>query len=385
MFTQDEWPEPILLGNDDFSIGEEQSFSIVTALAWSPAGLAKHRRPALAVLTSNHVLSLWASNSDMAISSSWERVLIVNWLVHQSALPAAVPGLHSDNESVNNEQSPLSRVQSMSWAPLLSLKHASLPDNAYMPDNMELSDELRTASRADKIQSRAQPTLIVEDFPDDMSLVPETQLLAVAKDCGNIYIIEILSKYINRSQSWSGNAVRDFSAFDIQPVPFTNSDMHGRDDLTPSELLQTHNSGHSKHRRPSLFAAAYQNKIQIDSVLWSPWQVFEGKGNAEAIVTTICAGATSHTSLSVSSTHGDFEYRSADYKRVGDALELSPSTALWCRTVNLPFQFANLPNFSRPRTRTQFSHILAGIDSALLSTNLTQQLIQPPALLRLDV
>ena len=367
MFTQDEWPERNLLENDGFSIGEEQSYSIVTALAWSPAALAKHRRSALAVLTSNHVLSLWASNSDMAVSSSWERVLIINSLFHQRPLPVALTGIRPGNELVDNEESPSSRVQSISWAPLLSLKDTTLSENANGPDNMELAGDLRTASGANTVQSRAQPTLFVEDVPDDMSLTPETQLLAVANDCGNIYIIEVFSQYINHSQSWGGNIVHVFSAFSTQPVADAHSETRSRDNHTSSELLEMYNPVYSKNRRPSLFAAAYRSKTIINSILWSPWRVFEGNGSAEATVTTTRAGATSHTRLLVSSTYGDIKYQSAGYKRIGEPLELSPSTAIWCRIVNQPSQFANLPNFNRRRTRARFLHILAGIDSALLS------------------
>ena len=304
----------------------------------------------------------------MAISSSWERVLIVNSLVHQRSLPVAVPGVRSVNELVNkNEESPLSRVQCISWAPVLSLKDTTLSENANGPDNMELAGDLRTASGANTVQSRAQPALAVEDVPDDMSLTPETQLLAVANDCGNIYIIEVLSKYISHSQSWGGNIVHCFCAFRTQPVPDARSEKRSSDNHTSSELLEMHNSVFSENGRPSLFAAAYRNKALIDSVLWSPWRVFEGNGNAEATVTTVRADGTSHTRLLVNSIHGDIKYQSAGYKGVGEAPELSPSTAIWCRIVNQSSQFANLPNFDRPRTRAQFLHILAGIESALLS------------------
>ena len=60
------------------SIGEEQSDSTVTAITWSPPGLSRHQRPALAVLTTNHLLSLWASASDIEDHSTWRRVLIFN-------------------------------------------------------------------------------------------------------------------------------------------------------------------------------------------------------------------------------------------------------------------------------------------------------------------
>ena len=60
------------------SIGEEQSDSTVLAMAWSSPGMSRHQRPALAVLTTNHLLSLWASASDIEDHSSWKRVLVFN-------------------------------------------------------------------------------------------------------------------------------------------------------------------------------------------------------------------------------------------------------------------------------------------------------------------
>ena len=59
-------------------IGEEQSNSHVLAVAWSPPGLAIHQRSVLAILTSNNVLSLWASHSNTKDQLSWKRVLTVN-------------------------------------------------------------------------------------------------------------------------------------------------------------------------------------------------------------------------------------------------------------------------------------------------------------------
>ena len=77
-FTTEEWPMQEPASFEDFSIGEEQSLGIVTALSWSAPGLAKHRRSVLAVLTSNLVLSLWESKTDPKEQESWERVLVVN-------------------------------------------------------------------------------------------------------------------------------------------------------------------------------------------------------------------------------------------------------------------------------------------------------------------
>ena len=97
-FTFREWPWQEPASFKDMSIGEEQARATVTALAWSPAGLATHRRSVLAVLTSNLILSFWASNSNPTDVGSWERVLVVN--------KALRPGSRLQQ-----------RIRSMAWAP----------------------------------------------------------------------------------------------------------------------------------------------------------------------------------------------------------------------------------------------------------------------------
>ncbi len=86
----------------DITIGEQQSRATVTAMSWSSPGLARHSRPALAVLTTNHVLCIWASTYNVEESSSWERVLIIN-----------------------GADSRFGRVRSMKWASSCPLKPES--------------------------------------------------------------------------------------------------------------------------------------------------------------------------------------------------------------------------------------------------------------------
>ncbi|KAF2007804.1 hypothetical protein P154DRAFT_4061 [Amniculicola lignicola CBS 123094] len=77
-FTEKELPlrEPGPL--EVFSVGEEISNSIPITLLWSPPGLAKHKRCALGVLTSNLVLSIWAPEGKVEDETSWSRRLIIN-------------------------------------------------------------------------------------------------------------------------------------------------------------------------------------------------------------------------------------------------------------------------------------------------------------------
>ena len=106
-FTFDEWPWPEPASFKNLSIGEEQSLVTATALAWSPCGLAKHRRSVLAVLTSNLLLSLWTSYADPADPESWTRVMIVNDFV----IPEAV-------SSPQKRSRASQRIRSMAWAPV---------------------------------------------------------------------------------------------------------------------------------------------------------------------------------------------------------------------------------------------------------------------------
>ncbi|KAL6715122.1 hypothetical protein ACLMJK_007384 [Lecanora helva] len=78
VFTYDEWPAQKQASFADMSIGEEQAKVVVLAIAWSPPGLAKHKRSVLAVLTSNLLVSLWAPGGDPTDPDQWKRVLIIN-------------------------------------------------------------------------------------------------------------------------------------------------------------------------------------------------------------------------------------------------------------------------------------------------------------------
>ena len=77
-FTDAEWPQQSPANFNHMDIGEEQSNSHVTSIAWSPPGLALHQRSVLAVLTANNILSLWSSQSNTKDQASWKRVLVIN-------------------------------------------------------------------------------------------------------------------------------------------------------------------------------------------------------------------------------------------------------------------------------------------------------------------
>ena len=92
---------------EEMSIGEEQSLSHAMVLAWSPPGLAKHKRSALAVLTSNLILSLWDPGPNPTESSSWRRAAVLNGCIEEYFKELKVP------ESTLRRRR---RIRCMSWA-----------------------------------------------------------------------------------------------------------------------------------------------------------------------------------------------------------------------------------------------------------------------------
>lgn len=67
------------LGASSFSLGEEASGALALCARWSPPGLGAHGGCALAVLTSNLALSVWApARARAAAALGWERVAVCN-------------------------------------------------------------------------------------------------------------------------------------------------------------------------------------------------------------------------------------------------------------------------------------------------------------------
>ncbi|KAL9639291.1 MAG: hypothetical protein Q9204_001167 [Flavoplaca sp. TL-2023a] len=114
-FTSTEWPPHELSELEELSIGEEQSPNTIVSLSWSPLGLAKHKRSALAILTTGHILSLWASDSDLRVVSTWKRVLILNKALHLTPEDNAPSEGVASGWGISRRSS---RIRSMSWAPV---------------------------------------------------------------------------------------------------------------------------------------------------------------------------------------------------------------------------------------------------------------------------
>jgi hypothetical protein len=124
LFSADELPLKELAPLPNYSIGEEISNSAPISIAWSPSGLAKHRKCALAVLTANLTLSIWSAEGKPQDEPSWARRLIIN-----NALAGHFNG-HDDGPShlavLPKEQLRLrSRIRAFAWAPALPSSEAT--------------------------------------------------------------------------------------------------------------------------------------------------------------------------------------------------------------------------------------------------------------------
>jgi len=112
LFSTDELPLKEPAPMQSYSIGQEISNSSPTAIAWSPPGLAKHRKCALAVLTANLVLSMWATEGKPQDASSWNRRLIVNDALREYYFPklTGVLSCHPFNRRKTAITKPHSRI-----------------------------------------------------------------------------------------------------------------------------------------------------------------------------------------------------------------------------------------------------------------------------------
>ena len=171
-FTKDEWPWKPLASFKDMSIGEEQSNSHVTAVAWSPPGIALYRRPVLAVLTSNHLLSIWACESNPKESNCWKKVSVVNRSISN-------PPRGIDGPKVANF-----RISSMAWAPV----HEKDPN---------------------------------EQNPHPIIWGPF--LLAIALESAEVRVLTVSSPYVTGGGAWDLTQCCQFQCPDVTPSPNVSS------------------------------------------------------------------------------------------------------------------------------------------------------------------
>ncbi|KAI5269346.1 hypothetical protein E4T47_07160 [Aureobasidium subglaciale] len=208
-FTFEDIQLQLPLSWKNFSIGEEMSESFVHALDWSPPGLGKHKRSVLAVLTSNHVLSIWECIGKPEIATDWVRACVIN-----HALQAHFRGkdLRGQEESE--------------------------------PDHLE---RLRAEQRIRAfVWSPAPPNPSLSGASGDCST--RSPYLAVSNDRGEVLVINVQTPYDvadSKTSKWGLSVVASFSV----EVPDTKQAALGA--CLPVTL---------KWRTPF-----------VDQLAWSPW------------------------------------------------------------------------------------------------------------------
>ncbi|KAL8779553.1 MAG: hypothetical protein Q9213_006881 [Squamulea squamosa] len=215
-FTFDEWPPQAHSKLENLSIGEEQSPSLIVALSWSPLGLARHKRSALAILTTNYQVSLWASDSDLTAASTWRRVLVVNKSLQT---PPA------DQSPIEDHERRSARIRSMSWAP----RKTGLGSQRSL---LSISGEANAAH--------------------------SVQYLAVTNDAGGVVILDIRSPWLHHRHMWEAQVTHHVDWGDL--VRFAESTQS--DDTVHSGNSSTIASG--EEQWPSLFASCLAKKDSID-------------------------------------------------------------------------------------------------------------------------
>ena len=294
-FTRSEWPECELAPSASFSVGEEQSNSTVTWLGWSPPGLAKHKRSVLAVLTSNHLLSLWAANEDLGNLESWKRVCIIN-----DAFEIAFRQERFQSKIENIQDQRLRRARSAAWAPSLNVREGDIRNEYFETGGVQGDGESVTTVSGNQISTDCtmQESTLSELLPT------QYQLLAVANDCGGIYILLLSSPFLNNSDEWGVEMLdivvlpsQDEMILDVQQdVPEDGLvSLDNTRELDPANKVRQESST----SRPSLLALVLEKKTFFEDVLWSNWGEGTLRCEKRSVLTAKLNGIQSHLVLSI--------------------------------------------------------------------------------------
>ncbi|KAI4644284.1 hypothetical protein J4E93_006184 [Alternaria ventricosa] len=182
LFSTDELPLKEPAPTSNYSVGEEISNSAPISIAWSPPGIAKHRKCALAALTANLTLSLWsAAEGKPEEETSWTRRLIINdALVDHFGDWDDEPShvAHDSKERLRSR----GRIRAFAWAPALPCPGPAGVVGTHLvygPHMLVVSDddnhlvflkiESPTSSLGAEPDWRADvPTAILEQTPDGL-------------------------------------------------------------------------------------------------------------------------------------------------------------------------------------------------------------------------
>jgi hypothetical protein len=270
LFTRSEisgtWP----LDRDAFSIGAEQSLSNVVGLAWSPAGLATHRRCLLAVLTSNQALSFWEGAGDGSSQTrKWTRVAVAN---HMLKKYFASLMQETDND------------KAFTPAPSQAQSQAHRPRDRHRKRRVRSFTWLPPLNQA--LQKEQSPST-------QLSVKPRSRwghhLLAVANDFNDVIILRI-----ERQKFLSGQGIVK-GKYVIAVLSHVSID-------NPVQSFPAVYPG-------SLLASALQSHARVIAISAGPWihdQASPGvqrehKSSAKLILGAVCGGHLALVDLAVES------------------------------------------------------------------------------------
>jgi hypothetical protein len=151
------------------SIGEEISASEVVALDWSPQGLAKHKRCALAVHTQNLALSIWAPTVQPRSLASWKRHIVINRELQRYYISLHPEEAFGPGKDKSERLKRLQRVRAFAWSPTAAMAR-SVEEMPYTAS--DVSNEVLMAVSNDNnevIILRMPSTLCIPTSPTDTS------------------------------------------------------------------------------------------------------------------------------------------------------------------------------------------------------------------------
>ena len=190
-FTLAEVPLLQPLTFENFSPGEELSLRHVHALEWSPPGLGRFRHCVLAVLSTNHILSIWECDGKANISTNWKRKVLINHAL--IAHYANVDGATGETEQQFSERKQVSqRVRAFAWSPIaadssrdgrhatsahllavsteagdLVILRVRSPYDLLAVDSTEWHVEVMRSFKLDELVAEAQPEMSKEPHMDN--------------------------------------------------------------------------------------------------------------------------------------------------------------------------------------------------------------------------
>ena len=169
---------------DNFSAGEELSLRHVHALEWSPPGLGRFRQCILAVLSSNHILSLWESDGKADVAGNWKRSVIVNH---------ALISHYANIEKAENETDQLYR------------------------ERKQVSQRVRAFAWSSRIRDDLQNTQVAKSTCEVDS---KWNLVTLSTEAGDIVILRINAPYdilFPEQTDWEVEVLHSFNIRDIIP------------------------------------------------------------------------------------------------------------------------------------------------------------------------